>query len=526
MKHRVIALGAACLTCLASFAPASAGAQGLRAPDAPDSNQGLQQRRSGQPAQPAQPAARAARPSSRTTPPAKAAPPASAPVAAPAAPAAGSAAGAAAATAAPASAPGAPRAPAPVRTGDYIVAIVNSEPVTNHEVQVRAERIAQQIAQQGGAQPPRAVLLREVLERTILDKAQLQAAKELGIKVDDLAVAQAERGVAQQNNVSEAEMQRRLAADGITPERFREELRSQLLLQRLREREVDSRVKVSELDVDRYLREPRSKVSSEAAADAIAVNIGQVLVAVPENASPAEVARLQARAQDVAEKARAGGDFAALARDFSQAPEAAAGGAMGLRPLSRYPELFAQAVQPLPVGAVAGPLRSGAGFHVLKVLDKPSAGTSGTAIKTRARHILLTTGPQLSETAAARQLADYRRRILAGQADFATLAREHSKDGSAKDGGDLGWATPGRYVPEFEQALEALKPGEISEPLVSRFGVHLIQLQERAEQELTGPEQRAMARDALREKKTEEAYENWMRELRARAYVEYRDAPQ
>ena len=514
MKHRVIALGAACLTCLASLAPASASAQGMRAPDAPDRNQGLQQRSPAQSAQPDQSSttrsARPAKPARRASPEAPArlaAPPAAAAVAAPAAAAAAS-------------------APATTRAADYIVAIVNSEPVTNHEVQVRAQRIAQQIAQQGGAQPPRDVLLREVLERAILDKAQMQAAKELGIKVDDLAVAQAERGVAQQNNVSEAEMQRRLAADGITPERFREELRGQLLLQRLREREVDSRVKVSELDVDRYLREPRAAVPSEATAEAIAVNIGQVLVAVPEKAGPAEVAKLQARAQEVADKARAGGDFAALARDFSQAPEAAAGGAMGLRPLSRYPELFAQAVQSLPVGAVAGPLRSGAGFHVLKVLDKPSAGASGTAIKTRARHILLTTGPQLSETAAAAQLADYRRRILAGQADFAALAREHSRDGSAKDGGDLGWATPGRYVPEFEQALEALKPGEISEPLVSRFGVHLIQLQERAEQELTAPEQRAMARDALREKKTEEAYENWMRELRARAYVEYRDAPQ
>ena len=515
MKHRVIALGAACLTCLASLAPASASAQGMRAPDAPDRNQGLQQRSPAQSAQPDQSSttrsARPAKPARRASPeaPARLAapPPAAAAVAAPAAAAAAS-------------------APATTRAADYIVAIVNSEPVTNHEVQVRAQRIAQQIAQQGGAQPPRDVLLREVLERAILDKAQMQAAKELGIKVDDLAVAQAERGVAQQNNVSEAEMQRRLAADGITPERFREELRGQLLLQRLREREVDSRVKVSELDVDRYLREPRAAVPSEATAEAIAVNIGQVLVAVPEKAGPAEVAKLQARAQEVADKARAGGDFAALARDFSQAPEAAAGGAMGLRPLSRYPELFAQAVQSLPVGAVAGPLRSGAGFHVLKVLDKPSAGASGTAIKTRARHILLTTGPQLSETAAAAQLADYRRRILAGQADFAALAREHSRDGSAKDGGDLGWATPGRYVPAFEQALEALKPGEISEPLVSRFGVHLIQLQERAEQELTAPEQRAMARDALREKKTEEAYENWMRELRARAYVEYRDAPQ
>ena len=416
-----------------------------------------------------------------------------------------------------------------MRTGDYIVAIVNSEPVTNHEVQVRAERIAQQIAQQGGTQPPRAALMREVLERAILEKAQLQAARELGIKVDDLAVAQAERGVAQQNNVSEAEMQRRLAADGITPERFREELRGQLLLQRLREREVDSRVKVNELDVDRYLREPQqpnAAAAAQAANGGGAINLGQVQVAVPEKAGPAEVAKLQARAQEVADKARAGGDFAALARDFSQAPEAAAGGAMGLRPLSRYPELFAQAVQSLPVGAVAGPLRSGAGFHVLKVLDKPSAGASGTAIKTRARHILLTTGPQLSETAAAAQLADYRRRILAGQADFAALAREHSRDGSAKDGGDLGWATPGRYVPEFEQALEALQPGDISEPLVSRFGVHLIQLVDRREAKLNQREQRDMLRDAVREKKLEEAYATWAQELRGRAYVEYREPPQ
>ena len=495
MNHRVIALGVACLTCFATLATTNASAQGMRPAGTPGvSGKGLQRA------------------------PAEKAAPATNRLAAPAAPAA-----AAAATATAAS------GPATTRAADYIVAVVNSEPVTNHEVQVRAARIAQQLAQQGGAQPSRAELLREVLERTILEKAQLQAARELGIKVDDLAVAQAERGVAQQNNVSEAEMQRRLAADGITPERFREELRSQLLLQRLREREVDSRVKVSELDVDRYLREPQANTAASAAASGGgAINLAQVLVAVPENASPAEVSKLQARAQEVADKARAGADFAALARDYSQAAEAevAAGGAMGLRPLSRYPELFAQATQSLEAGAVAGPLRSGAGFHILKVLDKPSSGVPVTAIKTRARHILLTTGPQLSETQAAAQLADYRRRILAGQADFAALAREHSKDGSAKDGGDLGWATPGRYVPEFEQALQALKPGDISEPLVSRFGVHLVQLQERSEVELTEPEQRAMARDALREKKTEEAYDNWMRELRARAYVEYRDPPQ
>lgn len=427
--------------------------------------------------------------------------------------------------AAPAAAPAAQPAgtgAATVRQADYIVAVVNSEPVTNHEITVRLARLQAQMARQGGAQPPRETLAREVLERTILEKAQLQAARELGIKVDDLAVTQAEHSVAQQNGVSPEELQRRLAADGISLERFREELRSQLVLQRLREREVEARVRVTELDIDQYLQgqQPAANPASTA------LELAQVLVPVPENAPPAEVAQLQTRAQKVADQARAGEDFATLARTHSVAPESAQGGSMGMRSADRYPELFVQATQALPVGAIAGPLRSGAGFHVLKVLDKSQGGMPAMALQTHARHILLTTGPQLSETAAAQRLADYRRRILAGQADFATLAAEHSKDGSAKQGGDLGWATPGRYVPEFEAALGALQPGEISEPVVSRFGVHLIQLLERREVKLTQREQRDMARDTVREKKLDEAYAQWLQELRARAYVEYRDPPQ
>lgn len=471
MHHRVFALG---LVCLASLASLPAGAQGLR-----PSGGGA-----------------------ASTPRMQAAP---------------------AAAAASARAPSRAAAdPLAVRQADYIVAVVNSEPVTNHEVQVRLERITEQLARQGGALPPRDVLVREVLERTILEKAQLQAADEIGIKVDDLAVTQAEQTVARQNNVSLEELRRRVAADGISPERFREELHSQLVLQRLREREVDARVRVTDLDVDQYLRDQQPAAAQSAGA----IDLAHVLIPVPENASPAEVARLQARAQSVADKARAGEDFAALARTYSAAPEAATGGSMGMRSSDRYPELFVQGTQALPVGGVAGPLRSGAGFHVLKVLEKSSAETAAVAVKSHARHILLTPSAQLSETAAARQLADYRRRILAGQADFAALAREHSKDGSAKEGGDLGWATPGRYVPEFEQALDALKPGEISEPLVSRFGVHLIQLLERREVPLTQREQRDMVRDTVRSKKIDEAYANWLQELRARAYVEYRDAPQ
>ena len=455
MKSRLLALG---LVCLASLASQGAGAQGVRTPGAAGVGVG------------------------RKPPPAAPAP----------------------------QAPAAAASLAP-RQADFIVAVVNSEPVTNHEVRLRLARLQRQVASQGGAQPPQELLAREALEQLILERAQLQLAREAGITVDDLAVEQAEQSVARQNEVTVPEMHRRLAADGIGREQFRQELRRQLTQQRLREREVDARVRVSDHEIDQYQ---------------VDLNLGHILVAVPEGASPAQVAERQARAQAAADKARAGGDFAALAREFSDAADAGAGGLMGLRPADRYPELFVQATQAVPVGGVAGPVRSGAGFHVLKVVDKTRSGMPATVVQSHARHILLRTGAQLSETAAAERLAEYRRRVQAGQADFADLAKEHSQDGSAKQGGDLGWSNPGSYVPEFEEAMNALKPGEISTPLVSRFGVHLIQLLERRETRLNPREQREMVRQMVRQKKIEDAYAVWAQELRGRAYVEYRDPPQ
>ena len=409
-----------------------------------------------------------------------------------------------------------------LRSADFIVAVVNSEPVTNYEVNTRLARAEAQLAKQGGAMPPRDVIAREVLERVILEKVQLQQARELGLKADDYAVSQAEQNVARQNEVEVADLYKRLAQDGISKERFREELRNQLLLQRVREREVESRVKVSDLDVDQFLREEQKGTD----VAAMELNLGHVLVVVPENASPAQMEERKARAQQAADKIRAGADFAAVAREFSDAAEGRAGGLLGLRPAARYPELFVNSTLGLPVGSIVGPIRSAAGFHVLKVVERVNAGMPSTVVQNHARHILLRTSAQLSESAAAALLSDYRRRVQSGQADFATLAREHSQDGSAKDGGDLGWAGPGRYVPEFEQALDALKPGDISEPVVSRFGVHLIQLIERREAKLNQREQRDMARNVVREKKLDEAYANWAKELRGRAYVEYREAPQ
>lgn len=414
-----------------------------------------------------------------------------------------------------------PAAQAGHRQADFIVAVVNSEPVTNSEVRARMERLQRQVARQGGAQPPLELLAREAMEQLIQELAQVQLARESGIVVDDLAVDQAAQSVARQNEVSADEMYRRLAADGVSRDRFRQELRRQLIQQRLREREVDARVRVSEPEIDQFLRD-----QAAGAAMPAEIELSHVLVPVPEGASPDQVAAAQARAQAVADKARAGSDFAALAREFSGAPEASAGGRMGLRPADRYPDLFVEATKALPVGGVAGPLRSGAGFHVLKVLEKTQTGMPVSVTQSHARHILLRTGAQLSETAAAERLADYRRRILAGQADFAQLAREHSQDVSAKQGGDLGWSNPGNYVPEFEETLDALGPGEISQPLVSRFGVHLVQLIERRETRLTPREQREMVRQVVRQKKIGEAYATWAQEVRGRAYVEFRDPPQ
>lgn len=409
------------------------------------------------------------------------------------------------------------------RAADYIVAVVNSEPITNNEVRSRMERIARQLAQQGQGVPPRADFARQVLERLISEKAQLQLARELGIRIDEAVVDQAEQSVARQNQVDLPELRRRLAADGLTPAQFREELRNQLLLTRLRERELESRVKVSDFDVDQYLREQQA--GNDISAQEI--NLGHILVAVPENANDAQIAGERAKAQRVLVRARAGEDFAKLAAETSDAPDAATnGGLIGLRSADRYPPLFVEAIQNLPVGGVSDIVRSGAGFHVLKVIEKRKGGLTGTVAQSRARHILLRPGPQLSETAAVQRLAEFKRRVLAGQADFAQLAREFSQDASARSGGDLGWAHPGMFVPEFEEAMNTLAPGQIADPVISRFGVHLIQLLERRQAKLSEREQREIARNLVREKKLDEAYVQWAQDVRGRAYVELREPPQ
>ncbi len=411
--------------------------------------------------------------------------------------------------------------PSVQRASDYIVAIVNSEPITNQQVRQEMQRMAQLLAQQQQAIPTPAVLAEQALERLIIERTQIQYAREVGIKIDDAALDEAEQTVARQNQVDLEELHRRLLADGISRAQFRTSLREQMLLSRVREREVGQRVRVSELDIDHYLMDQQRNATGSLAE----VNIAHILLALPEGASAEQVATVQAQADQIMARVRSGEDFSALARTLSKAQDADAGGMFGMRPVDRYPQLFVDAVRSLEPGAMTT-VRSGAGLHVLRLIDKRLAGATATSVEqTRASHILLRPSATLSEAAAIAELDGFRRQIQSGEASFEALAKEYSQDGSAAQGGDLGWSGPGRFVPEFEAALDALAPGEIGPPLVSRFGVHLIRVTGRRTVQLSAREQREAVRALLREKKGDEAYESWSRELRARAYVDLREPP-
>ena len=403
---------------------------------------------------------------------------------------------------------------------DYIVAIVDAAPITNHEVNLRAPGLKDQLAKQGRPVPTGTALLNASLERLVVEKALLQHAKEFGITVEDDAVDQAEQRMAAQNQITVAALHKKLTAEGSSIERFRQELRDQLVLQRLTDRNVPSRIKISDVEIEQVIRS-RQTGSESTNPD---IELGHVLVAVPEKATDTEIAALQARAETVLAHLKRGDDLARVAKEFSNGAERDKGGLMGLRPANRYPSLFVDATKSLNIGDVTL-VRSGAGFHVLKLVTK-RASSVVTVTQTHPRHILLRPGGQLSQTAARAQLAEYKRQIEAGKADFAKLAREHSQDGSAAEGGDLGWVSPGMFVPEFEEVMNKLQLGQIADPTISRFGVHLIQVLERREAPVSERELREMARNQLREKKFEETYQLWAQEVRGRAYVEYRDPPQ
>jgi peptidyl-prolyl cis-trans isomerase SurA len=399
---------------------------------------------------------------------------------------------------------------------DRVVAVVNKDVITLTELAQGTERAAAELRRQRIAAPERAVLERQVLQRLVLDKAQLQLAESTGMRVDELQLDRAVQRIAQNNGLALAEFRRALERDGVDFERFRAELRQQILLSRLREREVDDRVQVSETEIDAYLEEYKASLAS-----AVEYDVAHILVRVPEQARPEQVEQARARAARVREQARAGADFARLAASDSDAGDALQGGALGWRAPGRLPELFAEALRDMQPGAVSELLRSPAGFHLVKLLGRRGAGDAAPVTQTRARHILVKSNEVVSEEDARRRLLGLRERIAAG-ADFAEMARLNSEDGTAARGGALGWVYPGDTVPEFERAMNALAPGELSQPVRTPFGFHLIEVQERRAADVSVERQRQLARQTLRERKADEAYQDWLRQLRDRTYVELR----
>ena len=409
---------------------------------------------------------------------------------------------------------------APVRNGDYIAVVVNQELVTAGEVERRIERAQAEAGRAGVKLPSETDLRRQALDALIDERAMITSARESGMKVDEPEIDRAVQNIALQNQVSLPVLRQRLQAEGLDYGRFRANVRDQIMIERLREREVYQRIRISDEEVDKFIEQQRQAANADAET-----NIAQILITVPEGTDPATLARRQALAESALARVRGGEAFDKVAIELSEDGNRAKGGEIGLRPASRLPDIFVEATRGLKSGEIAPTLlRSGAGFHVLKLVERKEAAL-GRVTQTRARHVLLRTSAQLNAETASRRLAEYRNQIESGIKTFEEIARQFSEDGSAAAGGDLGWAAPGVMVPEFEAAMNELQVNGLSAPVVSRFGVHLIQVLERREVSLEPKQLREQARNVMREQRFEQAYLDWTKELRSRAYVEYREPP-
>ncbi|MBU4020640.1 MAG: peptidylprolyl isomerase [Gammaproteobacteria bacterium] len=399
---------------------------------------------------------------------------------------------------------------------DRVIVVVNDEVITQNELRDRLANVERQLRQRGTPPPPREVLEKQLLERLIVDRLQKQFANETGLRIPDAELDVALRRIAENNRMALADFRAALERDGIDWRRFREEIRDEMIISRLREREVENRIVVSDGEIDNYLAHP------EQADQAALVALGHIIVRVPEQANPIKLAQLRARAEEALARIKGGQDFAQVAASYSEAADAMSGGMLEPRPADRLPTLYADAIAKLKPGETSGILRSPAGFHIVKLFERRGGSMVGSTIRqTRARHILLKVNELISSEEARHKLAGLKERLNNG-ADFAELARLHSNDLSAAKGGDLGWLYQGDTVPEFERAMDAMKPGETSAPVQSPFGWHLIQVLERKNAEAGDERKRLVAKQALRERKSDEAYEDWLRQLRDRAHVEFR----
>ena len=397
---------------------------------------------------------------------------------------------------------------------DRIVAIVNKEVITLSELNDAVDMAQRELRRRGTPLPGRSVLEHQMLERLILEKAQLQLARSSGLRVDELQLDRAVQRIAENNKMTLADFRKALEGDGVSFDSWREQVRNQMLLTRLRQREVDDKVQVSDSELDLFLEQMKNR------PEAVDYNLAHILIRVPDQASPERIEAARERAEKVLAEARAGRDFGSLAASYSDAPDALQGGALGWRNEDRLPQLFDAALAKMQPGDVSPVLRSPAGFHIVKLIDRRGAGADDTPVQqTRLRHILIRTSEAVSDADALRRIEQLRERIVHG-ADFAEIARTNSDDASAAAGGELGWVYPGDTVPEFERAYQALKIGEISQPVRTPFGYHLIQVEARRIG-VASPERRRMqAREALRERKADEAYQEWLRQLRDQTYVE------
>lgn len=404
---------------------------------------------------------------------------------------------------------------------DRIEVVVNEDVITRHELNERLGTVTQQLRKQGTSLPAEAELEKQVLERMVLDLLQLQYAKETGVRVDDAQLDKALNRIAQQNKfASLADFRAKLAKDGVDFKKFREEIRSEIISSRLREREVESKLVVSDTEIENYLL-----TQEKQAGKGEDLELAHILLSLPEQASADKIQSIKRRAEQALAQLQSGSKFAQVAAGFSDAQDAMQGGNIGWRSSDRIPAFFLDALQKMQPGEISPILRSPNAFHILKLVNRRSKDMPVVIAQTHTRHILIKTSELVSENEAKNRLAEIKKRIEGG-ASFAEQAKLHSEDGSAAQGGDLGWASPGMFVPEFEKAMNALQPGQMSGLVQSDFGWHLIQVLERRNADVTVEQKRQRASMAIRSFKSDEAYQDWLRQLRDHAFVEYRNVPQ
>jgi peptidyl-prolyl cis-trans isomerase SurA len=409
--------------------------------------------------------------------------------------------------------------PKKIQPIDEIVVIVNDDVITRHELDMRLGIVVNQLKKQGTPLPEAAILEKQILERMIGDLLQQQFAKETGLRVDDPQLDKAIIRIAQQNKIlSLADFRSKIEQDGVDFNKFREEIRTEILSTRLREREIDSKLVISDNEIENYIANQTKQVGKGEE-----LNLAHIMVVVPEQASAEKIQTYKQRAEQALGKLNSGSPFAQVAAGYSDASDALQGGNLGWRSADRLPAMFVEAIQKLHPGELTGILRSPNGFHILKLLERRSKDAAIVITQTHARHILIKTSELVPESEAKSRLSEVKQKIDNG-ADFAEQAKLYSEDGSAAQGGDLGWLSPGDTVPEFEGPMDALKIGQISGLVQSGFGWHLIQVIERRDADVSSEQKKMQARNAIRSFRSDEAFQDWLRQLRDRATIEYRNS--